>query len=212
MLLNALLDALFRGSSTSRRARRVIEHGERVTARIDAIRVNDRADSPDRWEYGLAVGTSRVGVRQWLQPARHVAHLGAEVVLLHFGDDWLIDWPASLAAAGVTAEGAAHHATGDWKTLGDPPAPGVRDGRLDATRKKLAGATATTARLRSAERSEGWSGLSDKWRLVLSADGREVTMEEAVPAYSLHLLEAGRALPAAWSGERLIIDWEGASD
>ena len=211
-MLNDLIELLFSGGSTSRRARRVIEQGERLTARVDAIRVKDRADSPDQWEYGLRIGTARIGVRQWLQPEPHRAHLGAEVVLRRLGDKALIDWPATLAAVGSNAEGADHHAAGGWKTLREPPAPGIADGRLNAAAKKIARGRPTTATLGSAERDGGWTGLLDRWQIALTADGRDLTVAERVPAYAIHLLEPGRALPAAWDSDRLLIDWPRAAE
>ena len=211
-VLHDLLGALLPGGSTSRRARRVIEQGERVTARVDAIRVKDRSDSPDRWEYGLAIGGERVGVRQWLEPERHRAHLGAEVVVRRLGDRVLIDWPGTLAAAGVDAQGADHHSAGDWKTLGDPPPPGIADSRLNGAAKKIARGRRATAVLGAAEHDGGWSGLSSKWRLTLGVDGVDIVVTDAVPAYALHLLEPGRSLPVAWSGERLIVDWKAAAE
>ena len=90
--------------------------------RVDAIRVTSRSDSPDFWEDGVDCDGHRYGIRQWLEPGRGLAELGTEVVLRRLDDKVVIDWPATLERLGVTARGPS---VGSWKTLDEPPQPGL---------------------------------------------------------------------------------------
>lgn len=121
-MLNDLLEMLI-PAGPRRRVRRLLEHGEPLTGRIDAIRVISRSDDPDFWEYGVECGGRRYGIRQWLEPMRGLARPGAEVVLRRLDENVIIDWPATLERLGTTEPG--YRSVGAWKMLGDPPPPGL---------------------------------------------------------------------------------------
>lgn len=120
-MLNSLLEMLL-PTGPKRRLRRLLAEGEELTGRIDAIRVKSRSESPDFWEYGIECGGHRYGIRQWLEPGRGIAGLGAEVVLRRLDEDVVIDWPATLGRIGIEAGGTS---VGSWKMLHPPPPPGL---------------------------------------------------------------------------------------
>ena len=120
-MLNDLLGMLL-PTRPRRRVRRLLSEGEELTGRIDAIRVISRGDDPDLWEYGVVCDGRRYGIRQWLEPARGVANVGADVVLRRLDEEVVIDWPATLARLGASA---ASPSVGSWKMLDDPPPPGL---------------------------------------------------------------------------------------
>src|SRR5829696_5771361 len=122
-MLSELLEMLLPAGS-KRRAKPVLQQGELVTGRIDAIRVVDRSDTPDDWYYGVEVAGARYGFKQWLEPERGRASIGAQVVLRRLDDKVLIDWPASLAQLGYEGETLGASIDG-WKSLEEPPPPGL---------------------------------------------------------------------------------------
>ncbi len=105
-----------------RRVRRLLEQGEVLVGRIDAIRVIERGEEPDSWEYGIEAAGTRFGVRQWLEPARGRASIGTEVVLRRIEDRAVIRWPATFERLGL---GSTRQAVGGWKPLAEPPPPGL---------------------------------------------------------------------------------------
>jgi hypothetical protein len=109
-------------AGTKRRVRRLLEQGEVLVGCIDAIRVVERGEEPDFWEYGVEAAGTRLGVRQWLEPARGRASLGVEVVLRRIEDRAVIDWPATFERLGL---GTIRPAVGGWKPLSTPPPPGL---------------------------------------------------------------------------------------
>jgi len=120
-MLNGLLEMLL-PAGPGRRARRLLERGEVAIGHIDAINVVKGGDDLDRWEYGVLVDGTRLGLRQWLEPARGIASPGTEVVLRRLDDRAVIDWPATLERLGL---GTASHSAGNWKPLDDPPPFGL---------------------------------------------------------------------------------------
>ncbi len=120
-MLNDLFEMLLPAGS-GRRARRLLERGDVAIGRIDAIKVIKGGEDIDRWEYGVEVDGVRVGIRQWLEPARGIAGPGTEVVLRRLDDRAVIDWPATLERLGL---GTASHSVGNWKPLDDPPPIGL---------------------------------------------------------------------------------------
>jgi hypothetical protein len=120
-MLTDLLEMLL-PSGPRRKARHLLEHGEALVGRIDAIRAVKRGEDPDFWEYGVQAAGTRFGLRQWLEPARGRASLGTEVVLRRIEDRALIDWPATFERLGL---GTTSHAVGGWKALSSPPPPGL---------------------------------------------------------------------------------------
>jgi hypothetical protein len=120
-MLSDLL-AMLLPSGPARKARKLLEHGEVLAGRIDAIRVVSRGEDPDWWEYGVQAAGTRFGIRQWLEPARGRASLGTEVVLRRVEDRALIDWPATFERLGL---GTTSHSVGGWKPLPEPPPPGL---------------------------------------------------------------------------------------
>jgi hypothetical protein len=120
-MLNGLIEMLI-PSGAKRRARPLLERGEVLVGRIDAIRVIKQGESLDWWEYGVEAAGTRYGMRQWLEPARGRASLGTEVVLRRLEDRALIDWPATFERLGL---GTVSHSVDGWKPLREPPPPGL---------------------------------------------------------------------------------------
>ncbi len=202
-MLQSLADNLIPGRA-SRAARKLLAQGEPVDGRIDAIRIVSRADSPDRWEFGVTTADGRLGVRQWLEPQRERAHLGATVVLRRRGDQALIDWPATLRRAGSAAAGTGQSVHG-WKALGEPPPPGIDDPRPVARRRP----EAVAARLTAASPSSAALGMLAAWDVDLRLGERDVALRAVgVPVYAVHLLVPGTVLPATADG----VDWVAAAE
>lgn len=120
-MLSDLLEMLL-PSGPRRKTRHLLEHGEVLVGRIDAIRVVSQAETPDFWEYGVQAAGRRFGLRQWLEPARGRAGLGTEVVLRRIDDRALIDWPATFERLGLGTTSQSVHG---WKPLSEPPPPGL---------------------------------------------------------------------------------------
>ena len=95
-----------------RRARKLIETGERAAATVAGIAVTrtqigeHASDSNDFvYAYALDVRASaapvRAGVRQRLDHQRWRAHVGAEVVVAYDDDHVIIDWERTLQGWGL---------------------------------------------------------------------------------------------------------------
>jgi hypothetical protein len=186
-----------RGTQPSRRGR-----AGRGSHRRDSDR--RAAERADRWELGVSTTRGRLGIRQFLEPHRERAHLGAEVTLRRSGSAALVDWPATLARAGSAAAGCRQSVDG-WKALSDPPPPGIADPRSIARRL----ADAVPATLASADRLSSGMGMATKWDLELGLGDRNVSLRGVrVPAYAVHLLVPGATLPATADA----IDWPQAAE
>ena len=128
LLIDGVLDNLFTSARTDKKLKRLAEEGELVPATIYAISVVSHSDTADDWYYGVDLVTSagplRATVKQHLVPDPWRATLGARVLARHLDGRVAIDWPATLAEAGVESP------TGllAGKTLKKPLEPGVQDG------------------------------------------------------------------------------------
>ena len=121
-MLNDLIEMLL-PAGPKRKARRLLEHGEVVVGRIDAIRVIERGESLDFWEYGVQAAGTRFGLRQWLEPGRGFAEPR------HGGRPATRRGPhAHRLARDLRTARAAHlsHSVGGWKALSEPPRPASR--------------------------------------------------------------------------------------
>ena len=205
-MLNELLSHLI-PDRPSRKARRLAERGEETAAVVEGIRVRRRAEGPDIWEYGFAVGSERLGVRQHLVPQRERAHLGAEVMLRRSGPEAIVDWPATLARAGSAAVGSGPSLYG-WRPLSDPPHPGVNDDGYSPPE-----GLATRAVLQDVRRTSAGAGVLSGWDLELLLEGREMRLaNHQVPAWAVHLLVVGTEFPARSGSDTVVIDWKQASE
>ena len=183
-----LLDLLIAFMPTPNlRLQRVLKHGARTTAVIDAIRVDSGENGPVyTWGVRLADGT-RAGVRQ-------------EVAL---DDDLRIGSvvPVRVHEGMVVIDDHWHLA----RPLKRAPEPGVYDQRLP--RRRMARSAPGQAILTGAAQVK-----PSTFQLCLEVEGRSVGLPaERVPSYARHLLARGTALPVALDKQRVLIDWAAAA-
>ena len=208
-----------------RRARKLIESGERAAATVAGIAVTRTqigehgADSNDFvYAYALDVRASaapfRAGVRQRLDHHRWRAHVGAEVVVAHTDDHVIIDWERTLQGWGLEPDTVN---PASWKTLDEPPGAGVTDRIAEANRKQIAGLEPADATV-VANRGAGTLGMvSDQTRILdvelRMRDGRTLQLRAGrthVPDYARHRLAPGVVLRAGFDAERperVRFDW-----
>lgn len=190
---------------------RLLEQGNRTTARITGIRVVPGGeDSPDQHEFRLErPGSPAAGCRQQLGPLAPTFRLGAEVPVRYDQDGRvIIDTPA---LGGGDAWG--------YKALSDPPAEGIEDPglRLDKERRKAVPATVTVLH---AQRASFFGAFQAGIDLRVRVEGDGVDPHEAdvkrewVPFYASHLVAEGTVLPGlARPGRpgKVRIDWPAAA-
>lgn len=202
----SLLEGLRIGSG-GRGISRLLAQGELLPARIDAIHA---ASGTCRW--GLLVrrpdgSEFRAGVRQRPPGPAAGARLGAAVLVRHRAGRVLIDWPATLAAAGTPDPGAISVG----RPLRRPPEPGIEDARI--SRRRLAHGRLTQAIVVTAAQAHERPFC---WRLRLRLGARELVLEStAVPPYAVHLMAPGTDLPVAIDrkhADRVEIDWASAAE
>jgi len=214
-LLDGIFDQLFVGGRTDRGLRRLAEQGELVAATIYAIRVVAKPDDADEWTYGLDLVTSegplRASVRQMLVPDPWRAPLGARVLARHLDGRVAIDWPATLAEAGVEPQ------TGllAGKTLKTTLEPGIDDDRID--RKRLRDGTRGEALLVAIQPVTVMGMPTQSRRIELELDdGRTVVnAREHVPPYAEPIAVVGARMPVAVDRKRpgrVTIDWPSAAE
>lgn len=217
-LFDGVLDNLFTGARRDKKLERLAEEGELAPATIYAIKVVSHSDTADDWYYGIDLVTSagplRASVKQQLVPDPWRATLGSRVLARHLDGRVAIDWPATLAEAGVDSP------TGllAGKTLKKPLDPGVQDGHVSA--KRLRDGTRCEAEVLANEMVElmGMPTQSRRLELRLDEPGgpRTVVLKnEAVPPYAEALAEVGRRLPVAVDSkkpERITVDWPSAAE
>src|SRR3712207_5305308 len=115
ILDDVLFDYIGGPQILGRRARKLLERGERAHATITGILVTrtqtgEHASEANEFVFAYALdvrapgGAFRVGVRQRLDSRRWRAHVGAEVVVAFDGDGVIIDWERTLAGWGLPAE------------------------------------------------------------------------------------------------------------
>ena len=191
-----------------KKSRSLVSSGEQASATVVGIRVEDRADSPTRWEYALdvhaAAGTFRAGCRQSLGvDARRAAALGRHVVVRHRGGQVMID---EGALAGSDAGAAASTGNTGWKQV-DPPPVGILDERFSKHQAAIISATATTVTVVSVEPTDG----EERWSFTALVDGgagRTVTVRARVPHYAAGQVAPGSRLPAGLTSMGdVLIDW-----
>jgi hypothetical protein len=219
-LLDGVFDNLFAGGRTDKKLARLAEEGELVPATIYAIRVVVKTDSADEWTYGIDLVTSsgplRASVRQRLIPQTWRAPLGARVLARHLDGRVAIDWPATLAEAGVDTD----HTVIAGKTLKQPLEPGVEDGSIDA--KRLRTGTRTEAELLSVEMVDVMGMPTENRRLELRLDDpvvggprTVVSKREYVPPYVESLAVVGARVPVAvdpGKPDRVTVDWAAVAE
>ncbi|HMJ03775.1 MAG TPA: DUF3592 domain-containing protein [Conexibacter sp.] len=219
-LVSDALSNLFVTGGNDKALRRLAEEGELVPATIYAIKVVVKSDAADEWTYGIDLVTSggplRASVRQQLIPDAWRAPLGARVLARHLDGRVAIDWPATLAEAGVESP------TGllAGKTLKAPLEPGVVDGNVNA--KRLRTGTRTEAEVLAVEEVVVMGMPTHSRRIELRlADAavggpRTVVLKnENVPPYAQSLVRVGARLPVAVDPgrpDRVTIDWPAAAE
>ncbi len=218
LLIDGVLDNVFTGGRTDKKLQRLAEEGELVPATIYAIKVVAHSDTADDWYYGLDMVTSagplRASVKQHLIPDAWRATLGGRVLARHLDGRVAIDWPATLAEAGV--ESPTSLLAG--KTLKKPLEPGVQDGHVSA--KRLRDGTRCEAEVLANEMHEllGMPTQNRRLELRLGEPGGLRTVglaREGVPEYAAALAEVGRRLPVAVDPkkpERVTVDWPSAAE
>ena len=184
-----------------------------MPATIYAIRVVVKSDSADEWTYGIDLVTSsgplRASVRQQLIPQPWRAPLGGRVLARHLDGRVAIDWPATLAEAGVEDDRILLAG----KTLKQPLEPGVEDGTVNA--KRLRDGTRVEAELLAEEPVSVLGMPSQTRRLTLRlARGAPVRAKWAQagarPAVRGDARGLGARLPVAVDPkkpDRITIDW-----
>jgi hypothetical protein len=215
-ILDSLVPGFGGDGRGDRKLQRLIDEGERCTARVEGLHIAAKADAGDEWTWRLRVRTSAgelvTGVRQQLIPHPEHVTLGSELDVIHRDGQVAIDWPATLLRlTGAPGPGAAVTAV---KTRTDPPAEGIVDERLD--RKRLERGRRTTGRVLATEAVAVMGVPTQNQHITLAlADGQEVVVKRAlVPAYAAHLLAIGAELPVAVDAkhaEKVSIDWPAAA-
>jgi len=212
-LLGTLLD---RGGRSDRRLRRLIEEGQRTTARVEGLHIVSKSETADDHTWRLAVrapmGEFVTGVRQRLIPREDLVALGTELDVIHHDGHVAIDWPASIERMTGAPDPRASLVPGKSKT--DPPAPGIVDERLD--RKRLEQGERTTGRVVTATPMVLMGVATQNQNItLLLADGRQVEVKRAlVPFYAVRLLYEGAGLPVAVDRKnpnKVSIDWPAAA-
>lgn len=217
-LLGGVFDNLFTGARRDRKLERLAAEGELVPATIYAIKVVTHSETADDWYYGIDLVTSagplRASVKQQLIPDAWRAPLGGRVLARHLDGRVAIDWPATLAEAGVEPQ------TGllAGKTLKKPLEPGIQDGYVNG--KRLRDGTRTEAEVLANELVEVLGMPTQNRRLELRLDGpggsRTVLLKQQyVPPYAVALAEVGARLPVAVDPkrpDRVTVDWPAAAE
>ncbi|HEV7771790.1 MAG TPA: DUF3592 domain-containing protein [Conexibacter sp.] len=214
-LFGGIFDNLFTGGRTDKKLARLAEEGELVPARIYAIRVVVKSDSADEWTYGIDLvtrnGPLRASVRQQLRPESWRAPLGGRALARHLNGRVAIDWPATLAEAGVETD----HSLMAGKTLKKPLEPGVEDGNVNA--KRLRNGTRTEAEVVAVEDVSVMGMPTENRRMELRLDDPAVggprtvvSKREYVPPYVRSLAVVGARVPVAVDQkkpDRVTVDW-----
>ncbi|HKG39718.1 MAG TPA: hypothetical protein VKB25_12065 [Conexibacter sp.] len=213
VVFDGIFDTLLPGGRTDKKLARLAEEGELVPATIYAIKVVANSDTADDWYYGIDLVTSagplRASVKQHLVPDPWRATLGGRVLARHLDGRVAIDWPATLAEAGVDSPTSLLAG----KTLKKPLDPGVQDGHFNA--KRLREGTRCEAEVLASEMVElfGMPTHSRHLELRLDEPGgpRTVVLKrEAVPAYVESLAVVGARVPVAVDPkkpDRVTVDW-----
>ncbi len=219
-LVSDTLSNLFVAGGKDKGLQRLAAEGELVPATIYAIKLVSKSDSADEWTYGIDLVTSggplRASVRQQLNPDAWRASLGARVLARHLDGRVAIDWPATLAEAGVESP------TGllAGKTLKRPLEPGVTDDNVNA--KRLRDGTRADAEVLAVEELAVMGMPTHSHRIELRLDDaavggpRTVVLKrENVPPYAQSLLRVGARLPVAVDRgrpDRVTVDWPAAAE
>jgi hypothetical protein len=199
--------------------------GEKVLAKgtpeagvVTGVRFTYASDSETLMpiqHYAIALASGRtIGVRQKLVPYEPV-RLGMQVAVRTLDDATVIDWAATLAATGQPGSTELFK----WKSMKEPPAPGIVDEipQLTAARKQHTHANLRITAVTPRSAAFGLSTAID-FEVVVSITGSEPYALElrnvAVPCYAGHLPVAGQSLPC-WVNERrldrVVIDWPAAA-
>lgn len=196
------------------RADKLIEQGERATARIVGV---DRFLDDDVTAQTLALevstlsGTVRAGVRDTTIRGRERLRLGLQVPVRHDGERAALDWPLLWQTwdlePGVTAVRVARSAPDD----------GVRDRALDARALKLLKrGTPARAVIVSVEpvRVMGMATENFDVRLRTDGSGELLIKRDEIPFYARWLAAPGAEVPIAVAADdpsRAAVDWARAA-
>ena len=198
----------------------VLARGSRHSGRIAAIRVTQtRDENPIRLDdYVVQVeaagGGGMFAIRQRLQPEGYV-RLGMPVVVAVLGDDAMIDWAATLGAAGIPAE----NNTAKWKMVKDDGAGGIVDETIGLAKWQRKGVPATLE-ITGIGLVKVLGGLAKKTQLtiIVRQDGAspyESTLKlDQAPHYARHLPVVEAVLPGfvdARRPDKVAIDWPAAA-
>ena len=206
-MFDDVFDNLFVFTRTDRRLKRLIERGERGTARIDGVAITQDGTGETHFYRLLAPDGQVLGVRQMLRPKNALARLGAEVLIRHRDGKAIIDWPATLERAGMPDANASLIGTPRRK----PPERGIRD--YNVNRKRIEKGTRAEAELLGFEPVLALGMPTENYDLRLRIDGREALAKRAlVPPYGLYLLQPGTRLPVAVDPKRVTVDWIAAAE
>jgi hypothetical protein len=182
-----------------RKQRKLLHRGESLQGTVVGIRRRSDGDGGERWEFALDVeapeGIRRAGVRQKGINQSGSARLGARLPVRSDGRRTIIDLGPNLVY-------------GDWKSLNQPPEPGIRDDLIDVSK----GDPLTVEIL-------GWDqstvmGLPTQNldMSVRAQDGSEqILKRQIVPAYARHLLQEGGTIPAVVHKGKVKLDWARAA-
>lgn len=200
-------------------ADKVLTKGLAASAVLEGLHITYTHDSEFRrpilhFRLGF-LGGSVAGVRQQLSPVDPV-RLGMPLVVRHLDDAVVIDWPATLAPAGVPAA----HTLEKWKAMKEPPAPGLLDEEqgMQAAAKK--GSPASLVISSIGERSVMFGmGSAVDFDVVVHRPGDQPYALQLknveVPFYAGHLPVAGAQLPC-WVNDRrqdkVTVDWASAAN
>lgn len=200
-------------------AEKVLTRGSPASAVLEGLHITYTHDSETRrpvYHFRLAfLGGVVAGVRQQLAPVEPL-RLGMPLVVRGLDDAVVIDWPATLANAGVPAA----HTLDKWKMMKDPPAPGIVDEEQSAHAAAKKGSPAVLVVRSIAERSVMFGmGSAIDFDVVVQLPGDEpyaVQLKNVeVPCYAGHLPVAGVQLPC-WVNDRrqdkVTIDWASAAN
>ncbi|MCO5331178.1 MAG: hypothetical protein M9961_13965, partial [Ilumatobacteraceae bacterium] len=202
-------------------ARDVMTKGDRAAGRIVAIDIGQTKDDPPKRvdtyvvQLGPDRGSTRAAVRQYLSPDAYV-RLGMDVAVWVKGEDVVIDWAQTLAAAGVGGDVLAD----TWKMGTDPGFTGVHDSTLGLEREQRKGVPAAVT-VRSAEQRSAAFGLANYVVLdcVVEMAGQQPYALELkkveIPHYATHLLQPGVVLPGfvrQGRPDKVAIDWPAATN
>jgi len=199
-------------------ADKVLADGTATTGVLEGILIKYTHDDDSRkpiFHFRVVTLGGVLGIRQQMGDSERV-RLGMQVVVRQLRDSAVIDWPATLAAIGVSAS----HNFERWKMMKDPPAPGIVDEEQSMQSAAKKGSPASLVVQSIGERSVMFGlGSSIDFDAVVQLPGDEAYAVQVknveVPFYAGHLAVVGAQLPC-WVNDRrqdkVTIDWPTAAN